>query len=253
MRFGLRKWAFRGSAHTCVLCGNGIREYLGHGGGAEVLDRRQVVGGMRREADRCPVCHGADRTRLMMTYLENETEIGIRPLKLLHVAPDPGLYLWLKRQPMLDYVASDLDAVRYRHIDGIVTADLTDMPFDDGEFDLIVCSHVLEHVPDDAAAFAELCRVLKSGGHALLITPFALDGDGTDEDPSVTDPAERDRRFGQWDHVRIYDRQDFLDRMARAGFETSLYDPFAEDSGRAEALHLNPLEKLPVGRKRAGA
>lgn len=249
VRFGLRKIAFAGKAKTCVLCGNGVREFRAHGGGAAVLDQRKVVGGMKREDDRCPVCHGADRTRMMMTYLRTMTDIGERPMRLLHVAPDFGLYLWLKRQPQLDYIGTDLDASRYRHIEGIRAADLTATPFEDDCFDVIVCSHVLEHVPDDAKAFAELRRILKPGGHALLLTPFALDGAGTDEDPSVNDPEEQDRRFGQWDHVRIYDREDFLDRMRSAGFEASLYDPFAHDAELAERLHMNPLEALPIGRK----
>ena len=248
VRFGLRKLAFRGSGTPCPLCGTEVRAFAPHGGGAPVLDERRVVGGMRREADRCPVCHGADRTRMMMTYLDRHAGVGRGPVRLLHVAPDFGLYLWLKRQPGLDYTGTDLDAGRYRHIQGIRTADLTALPFGDATFDVVVCSHVLEHVPDDRAAFVELARVLKPGGHALLLTPYALDGRGTDEDPSIDDPAERDRRFGQWDHVRIYDRDDFLTRMRAAGFDARLWDPFAEDADHARALHLNPDEKLPVGR-----
>jgi len=249
VRFGLRRALFYGTAQTCVLCGNSVRGFRPHGGGAEVLERRKVVGGMRRDNDRCPVCHGADRTRMMMMYLVTETPVGDAPQSVLHVAPDFGLYLWLKRQNSVRYTGTDLDASRYRHIDGIQTADLTATPFAANTFDVIICSHVLEHVPDDAAAFADLFRILKPGGHALLLVPLAHDGQGTDEDPTIRDPAEQDRRFGQWDHVRIYDTQGFTSRMATAGFETSLYDPFATDAARAEALHLNPLEKLPIGRK----
>ena len=248
VRFGLRKLAFRGSGTACPLCGSGVRRYAAHGGGAAVLNARRVVGGMRREADRCPVCHGADRTRMMMTYLERHAGIGHRPVRLLHVAPEFGLHLWLRRRPGVAYTATDLDAARYRHIPGIRTADLTALPFGDDAFDVIVCSHVLEHVPDDRAAFAELARVLAPGGHALLLTPYALDGRGTDEDPGLGDPAERDRRFGQWDHVRIYDRDDFLTRMRGAGFEARLWNPFSEDAEAARGLHLNPDEALPVGR-----
>ncbi len=83
----------------------------------------------------------------------------------------------------------------------------------------------------------------------MLLTPYALDGKGTDEDPSINDAAEQDRRFGQWDHVRIYDRDDFMDRMRAAGLETSLFEPHSEMPDRAKELDLNPLETLPVGRK----
>ncbi|MEL6736348.1 MAG: class I SAM-dependent methyltransferase [Pseudomonadota bacterium] len=249
VRFGLRRMVFMGSAENCILCGNSISGYKGHGGGAAVLETRNVVGGKRREDNRCPVCHGADRTRLMMTYLDAETDLGTRPMRLLHVAPDFGLYLWLKRQDQLTYTGTDLDASRYRHIDGMQSTDLTATPFDENTFDLIVCSHVLEHIPNDAAAFDELFRILTPGGHALLLTPYALDGKGTDEDPTISDPAEQDRRFGQWDHVRIYDRENFLTRMRKAGFDASLYDAFEAENVDAEKLRLNPDELLPIGRK----
>lgn len=249
VRFGLRRAVFWGTAQKCVLCGHNTRGFRGHGGGADVLNTRRVVGGMRREHDSCPVCHGCDRTRLMMLYLERHTLVGRAPLRFLHVAPDYGLYLWLQRQSGLDYVGTDIDAHRYRHIKGIQTADLTATVFPDNSFDIIVCSHVLEHVPDDQKAFLEIARILKPGGTALLLTPYALDDKGIDEDPTVVDPAERDRRFGQWDHVRLYDRNTFLDRMRTAGLETHLYDPFSDASNQAETLHLNPLELLPVGKK----
>ncbi|WP_108668659.1 class I SAM-dependent methyltransferase [Euzebya rosea] len=252
VRFELRRRFYQGAELRCVLCGSRVRRLVDHGGGAEVLERRSVVGGARRRADKCPVCHGADRTRLMMLYLDTETGVGTRPTRVLHVAPDFGLYLWLRRQPDVDYTATDLDASRYRHIGGMRSADLTDLPFDDASFDVVICSHVLEHVPDDATALRELHRVLRPGGHALLLTPYALDGLGTVEDPDIDDPAEQDRRFGQWDHVRIYDRDDFLARMRRAGFDASLYDPAVAQPERFESLALNPLELLPVGRTHAG-
>lgn len=250
-RFNLRRALFFGSAATCVLCGNHIRTYRPHGGGHDVLDRRKVVGGMRRDNDRCPVCHGCDRTRMMMLYLETQAGVGSRPVSVLHVAPDYGLYLWLKCQDGVSYTGSDIDAGRYRHIDNMKTADLTRAPFDDDSFDIVICSHVLEHVPDDAKAMSELLRVLKPGGHALLLTPLALDGAGTEEDPTINDPAEQERRFGQWDHVRIYGKEDFLDRLGRAGFEVSVFEPFAVDAEEAKRLRLNPLEALPIGRKPA--
>jgi SAM-dependent methyltransferase len=251
LRFQLRRLAFAGSAVTCPLCGNSVREFRSHGGGAEVLDRRKVVGGMRRDNDRCPVCHGCDRTRMMKLYLETNTQITRSPMRLLHIAPDFGLYLWLKTLPKLEYTGSDIDPSRYRHVANMKPADLTSMPFADNQFDIVICSHVLEHVPDDKKAFAEIFRILAPGGHALLLTPQALDGNPTEEDPRINDPVEQDRRFGQWDHVRIYSRQDFLDRMKASGFDVEVFDAYASDRAQAEALHLNPLEILPVGRKKS--
>lgn len=249
VRFGLRRIAFRGNQIVCPLCENRLRGYAAHAGGAPVLDRRKVVGGMRREDDRCPVCHGCDRTRMMMMYLSREAGLGSVSRSVLHVAPDYGLYLWLMRQPNLEYTASDLDASRYRHISNMRTADLTNTPFESNSFDIVICSHVLEHVPDDLKAMGEIRRILKPGGRALLLVPLATDGAGTDEDPSITDPKVREDRFGQWDHVRIYGREDFLDRMKEAGFDTIVYDPSQSAPAEAERMHLNPLEVLPVGFK----
>lgn len=251
-RFNLRRAFYRGSERTCPECGISVRCFLAHGGGAEVLERRRVVGGMKRDDDRCPVCHGRDRTRLMMLYLSRHAGVGRAPRRLLHVAPDFGLYLWLKRQNSFDYTASDIDATRYRHIPGVVTADLTDAPFGDATFDLIVCSHVLEHVPDDRKAMSELLRILKPGGEALLLVPFATDGKGTDEDIGLDDPQQRERRFGQWDHVRLYDREDFIDRLRSVGFEVSLYAPLEADKDAAAELWLNPMEQLPIARRPMG-
>ena len=172
---------------------------------------------MRRVADRCPICHACDRVRMMMLYLETHTSVGQERVRVLHVAPDYGLYLWFKRQPAIDYVPTDIDAHRYRHMPELMTADLTKLPFEAESFDLVICSHVLEHVPDDAAAFSEIRRVLKPNGQALLLTPYAMDGGSTEEEPTISDPAEMERRFGQADHVRLYSRDDFLARMEAAG------------------------------------
>ncbi len=253
VRFNLRRVLFHGSEDTCAMCGNRIRGYGQHGGHAEVLTRRQVVGGMIRENDRCPVCHGCDRTRLMLLYLQLRTDMGRKPMRVLHTAPDFGLYLQLKQQPMLEYVGADIDKSRYRHIENVQEANLTATHFPDDSFDCIICSHVLEHIPDDAAAFSEIFRILKPGGHALLLAPFALDGLPTEEDPTINDPEEQDRRFGQWDHVRIYSRDDFLARMEKAGFETELFDPLTTDPEAASNMKLNPKELLPIGRKPAAA
>lgn len=104
-----------------------------------------------------------------------------------------------------------------------VTLDITNSHFPDAEFDLICCSHVLEHVDDDRAAIREIYRMLKPGGTALLMVPITEDV--TYEDPSVTSPEEREAKFGQSDHVRAYGR-DFVERVAAvAGEHLSVVSP----------------------------
>ena len=232
-----------------MLCESRLRRLVDHGGGSKVVERRRVAGGMRRRADKCPVCHGCDRTRMMALYLEREVGVGRRKLDLLHIAPEYGLYLWIKRHPGVRYTGSDIDTRRYRHIENIGTADLMDMPFESNAFDVVICSHVLEHVPDDVRAMRELRRVLKPSGTALLPVPLAMDGGGTDEDSTMADPSEQNRRFGQWDHLRLYGKDDYLKRLSEAGFEVSTFSPFDTMPEEARRLHLNPSEILPIGRK----
>jgi SAM-dependent methyltransferase len=93
--------------------------------------------------------------------------------------------------------------------------DITRMPLPDSSFDIILCSHVLEHVEDDRRAMAEMYRVLRPGGSAIIQVP--LQGDTTLEDPSATTADERKRLFGQHDHVRIYGL-DITKRLEDAGF-----------------------------------
>ena len=249
VRFNARKLVHRGTALQCPLCGCGVDRFEAHGGGADVLDRRKVVGGMRRENDSCPVCHGADRTRLMMLFLKGVLPESDQPRSVLHIAPDLGLYLWLKRQPRIDYVAADMDLSRYRHIENVVQADLTKLPLESGRFDIVICSHVLEHIPDDHKAMTEIARVLKPGGVAVLMVPLATDGLGTDENPAITSAQDRVREFGQWDHVRLYGRDDFARRLSEAGFSVSWFNGFETQPLEAERLKLNPLENIAIARK----
>ena len=99
----------------------------------------------------------------------------------------------------------------------MVHADITQIPFVDDSFDVILCSHVLEHVPEDRQAMRELCRVLKPDGWALLLVPISSRRAETYEDATVVAPEDRERLFGQFDHVRIYGR-DFKDRLEESGF-----------------------------------
>lgn len=249
MRFGIRKILFSGTHATCPLCLNNIRGWAPHGGGAKILAERKVVGGMLRPNDRCPICHGADRTRLMMFWLEKMGRVGEKPVSVLHVAPEYGLYLWLMRQPNIDYVGCDIDKSRYRHIRNMVDADLTALPISDDRFDIVLCSHVLEHVVDDLSAMREIRRVLRPDGTALLLVPEAIDGSDPDEDPNIVSPEERHEHFGQWDHVRLYTRELFNERLTQAGFSIKSFNPFERNADEATKLRLNPLERLRVVKK----
>jgi SAM-dependent methyltransferase len=131
---------------------------------------------------------------------------------LLHVAPEPFFEKKFRRIPNLDYLSADLYSPKV-----MVKMDITDIQYPDNYFSAIYCSHVLEHVEEDRKALAELYRVLKEEGWAILEVP--LSADKTYEDPSIKDPAGREQVFGQRDHVRLCG-PDYIERMREAGFKT---------------------------------
>jgi SAM-dependent methyltransferase len=135
-------------------------------------------------------------------------------LRMLDIGPAPVLGKFIDGHAQITRVTSDLyaEGVDYR-------LDITDMhAFADASFDLLICSHVLEHIPDDRKALKELYRVLKHGGWGIVMVPICMAIDAIDEDPTVTDVGERWRRFGQDDHIRLHNRFGFVERVESAGF-----------------------------------
>ncbi|MEK7873336.1 MAG: methyltransferase domain-containing protein, partial [Chloroflexota bacterium] len=136
----------------------------------------------------------------------------MRNLRVLDVAPLPVLQAKYVKLPNLDYLSVDIASPI-----AMVRMDITAIGCPRDQFDCILCYHVLEHVPDDRKALQELFRVLKPGGWAILQSPIDATRPKTFEDFSVTSPEERERVFGQSDHVRIYGL-DYKDRLTSAGF-----------------------------------
>lgn len=200
----VRDRVLKGDAVHCPICERGAITFLPSG----KPPRPHVL---------CPFCGSRERARMMWLFLQARDVLkpGIR---ILHVAPERCVRERLMRIPQVDYVAGDKKEPAYTYPAGTIDLDITAIPFPDDRFDLILCSHVLEHVPDDGAALRELYRVLAPGGTAVLMVPLELDRAVTDEDPSITDPNERLRRFGQFDHVRMYGR-DYTQRLEAAGFQ----------------------------------
>ena len=167
----------------------------------------------------CPRCGSLPRQRLLWLYMAGRGLFPAAGNSVLHLAPEPILVDRLNAIPGVHYESADIDAGR----NPTVLADLTDLPFDEDSFDLVLCSHVLEHVGDDRAAIAEMKRVAKPGGRALIQSPVNYEQAETFEAPEITDPAERLRLFSQDDHVRVYG-PDLKSRLQEAGFEVSIFD-----------------------------
>lgn len=161
----------------------------------------------------CEECGASDRDRLYLLWFDRFVARGPRR-RVLEFAPSRPLEGRLRERPDLDYRSADLFMP---DVDDVV--DITDMVgYPDASFDLFICSHVLEHVTDDADAIRELHRILAPGGRGIVMVPIAPDG-SFDEDPAETDVPERWRRFVQDDHVRLYDRGTLVRRLTAGGFE----------------------------------
>lgn len=196
-------YAYAGRGQLCVVCGRRSARFA-------------TFGMPPRAKARCVRCNSLERHRFMWLYLREVLGV-VQPQRVLHFAPEPFLAPKISQVAGVEYVTTDLELGR-----GMVAADITNLPFANVKFDLVICSHVLEHIPDDAKAIGELFRVLKPGGSALIMVP--LKRGATEEDVSVTDPLERIRRFGQVDHVRFYG-DDFVARLAAGGFVVDVVCP----------------------------
>jgi SAM-dependent methyltransferase len=183
---------------------------------------KHLVGDGWHEQAQCPKCRSGVRHRLLVaafTHLEALSEEKlVRGKRVLHFAPEQ--YLERRFKPLAArYVTADfLNRRRDLQLDISQMSEITD-----GEFDLLIACDVLEHVQEDRQAMREIFRVLRPGGFAILTVPQQDHLAVTFEDPAVTSPADRERIFGQSDHLRIYG-DDFPAMLAAAGFAVTAID-----------------------------
>lgn len=213
---------YGGMKFKCTFCGGRFRKLLPAGYQVSVLKERRVVGGGYRLNATCPRCYSFDRERLVYLYLKDRTNVFSERVKMLHVAPEVNLQKMLRARSNIDYVSVDMDPKA-----AMVQMDITNMQYESDSFDVIICNHVLEHIPDDRRAMSELYRILKPGGWSILQVPISLSLPETYEDPRIETPAERENAFGQSDHVRIY-AHDYKERLESVGFAVEVRNP-AED------------------------
>ena len=228
----LIKWYFKGSLFTDPIDGSSYRKFLAYG---YKVSRPNAL---------CPGTLSLERHRLLWLYLQRKTTLLQNKLKVLHIAPEQVFYSRFKSFNHWDYTTTDLHSPL-----ADVKADICDLPFKDATFDLILCNHVLEHIPDDLKAMEELYRVLKKGGTLIAQVPLEAERSVTFEDNSITDKAKRSEIFGQYDHVRIYGK-DYYQRLESVGFKTEGVDFLKELSTEEIVKFALPIEEqIPVGRK----
>lgn len=225
--------ALKGSRYTDPIDGKSFRMFLPYGYGTQ---RNNVLS---------PSTLSLERHRLLWLYLKNETDFFTAPKKVLHFAPEQAFYKLFRNQKNLDYTTTDLLSPL-----ADVKADICNLPFADDTYDVILCNHVLEHIPDDTKAMQELYRVLKPGGMGIFQIPQDLKREVTFSDDSITDAKERATIFGQYDHVRVYGR-DYFNKLRSIGFEVDEVDYTAKLSAETiDKYCLANGEIIPVCTKK---
>ncbi|HEX2868605.1 MAG TPA: methyltransferase domain-containing protein [Ignavibacteriales bacterium] len=206
---------YTGKSKYCPVCNRSFRKFRNYGGAS-------------REASVCVNCSSLERHRLVWIYFTKRTDLfDQKPRKFLHIAPERCFISRLRKSLRKgSYITADLSDPR-----ASVKMDITKIEYPEGSFDAIYCSHVLEHVQDDRKALSEFYRILKKDGWAVIMVP--IEAEITFEDPAVTDPMERERIFGQADHVRCYGK-DFVDRLLEAGFHVTVVN--AKDISSEEEI-----------------
>lgn len=194
---------YAGNRVECPICKSHYRQFLPYG---RINPRPNAL---------CAGCLSLERHRLIWLYLQQKTNFFQTKLKVLHIAPEHCFMKPFEAQHGEGYITADIESPLAK-----VKMDIHQIPFGENHFDVVLCNHVLEHVQDDIKAMSEIRRVLKPDGWAILQVPFFSPiPDVTFEDNSITDPRERERVFGQDDHVRLFGK-DYPKRIERAGMKT---------------------------------
>lgn len=222
----------RGNKYTDPINGKSYRKFLPYG---YQIKRDNVL---------APGTFSLERHRLLWLYLQRETDFFTRTRKVLHVAPEQAFLKRFKAMRNLDYTTTDLESPI-----ADIKADLTNLPFAENTYDLIICNHVLEHIPEDRKAMLEIYRVLKPGGFAILQVPYDAQRSETFADDSITDPEQRAKIFGQYDHVRVYG-MDYFETLEDIGFIVKAEDYTLNlDDKEIEKYRLPKGELIPIAIK----
>lgn len=208
----------RGLGKYCPVCESDFGHFLPFG-----LDRRKSA--------LCPGCGSLERHRFLWLYLTRTPGLLRSRRSVLHIAPEGCIRRRIEALPGIRYLAAD------RYQENALPMDVTALPLPDRSVDLVICSHVLEHVGDDRAALRELARVLRPRGVAIIMVPLDLRRN-TVEDDSAATAAQRLAAFGHPYHVRICGR-DYGNRMAAAGFDVRRIDSAALSAHRRRYHRIN--------------
>lgn len=193
---------YSGNAVECPICKSHYKSFLPYG---RINTRPNAL---------CPSCLSLERHRLIWLFMQEKTNFFSQKLDVLHIAPEHCFMKRFEKQHGNKYITGDIESPLAK-----VKMDIHHIPFEENKFDVVLCNHVLEHVEDDIKAMSEIRRVLKPGGWSIMQVPFFSPvPEITFEDNSITDPREREKTFGQDDHVRKFGK-DYAQRIEKSGLK----------------------------------
>lgn len=206
----------------CVICDQDVDQWLPHPHRerfSEFMRSVQAVGS-DLAVYQCPSCRCTDRDRHLWLYLRAAGVLPAIPgARVLHLAPELHLERLIGALGPSRYVRGDLRPLRAGH----VQLDIHQLPFGEGEFDLIICNHVLEHVAMPQRALIELHRCLAPAGLLIAQTPYSARLKTTFEVEGAVTPEFAHQFYGQEDHVRLFGA-DIARLFHAAGFEGRLLE-----------------------------
>ena len=247
-KYAAAGWIPGGPCH-CIMCDHRVWRFMpyrsGSAGAPHLMGVLDMVGSDRNHFE-CPRCGAHDRERHLLMYLQATGLLSsMLGKEVLHCAPERWLSKRIAASNPSRYIKGDL----YPQSADLIRVDMLAIPFENESFDFVIANHVLEHVDDDLKALAEIRRVLKIGGHAILQTPYSRKLHYTWQDPGIADDPSRLQAYGQEDHVRLFGR-DIFERFASKGliFCVRQHDEVLPGVDAAK-FGINPKEPLFLFRR----
>lgn len=211
---------FRGKKFSCPICNFKASNFLEYGRDNETIKKYKIIPMGHRKNVLCPKCFSKDRERLVYLFIKSllKKKLINYDSKIIHFAPERSLEKNLFRKKFNNYITADISGNK---VDFIL--DLQNLSFTQSNFDLVICNHVLEHIEDDKKALKNIFNLLSPGGLAILQVPFS---NMITEDFSMENTSNKNERlkyYGQEDHVRIYSRNGYINKLKNIGFVLEIY------------------------------
>jgi SAM-dependent methyltransferase len=220
LKWGLQAAKYRGNKRYCNCCNQSFSQFITYGRNP------------RPEAA-CPACMSLERTRLLLHFLQHQYFPIQKPTNILHVAPEYCLEKTLRNHFGASYMSVDLAPGFADKVE-----DLQALSFPDASFDLIICSHVLGHIPDEHKAITEMHRVLRKQGVCIVLT-VRSGKDEAYEDLHINSADQRLLHYGEPDLLRLHGN-DMKQRLSKGGFNVIELD-------YGNTLSAEWQEKLSIG------